>query len=591
MGNQEIIIDYIKRYIGNTQGSNSAILIKGAWGCGKTYFVKNVLNIRMKDFLQEQDKRLYYISLNGISSNIEIVKRIQTVIINEKMGFYKHKSKSEAGMMEIVTGVDTLIDDIKIQGWLNIALGAKKKIKKMISDKSMNSAVFIFDDLERCTMSLKEVFGMINDLIEHKKCKCIIIANEEEISEKIEYYKIKEKFISRTLEFVPNLDMFLKIVRNDYTYMKQIDDEYWEAFINEYIDSFDINLRIVQSAFFIANEVFRISLSVIKRESEPLIQKVLNKLLINIYEVERYCKEGHERIENKYDDKIINVYSLGPNDTYSSYREIFTFVFDIVYDGIYNEKTISNHIETYMQYLKTEGDESPIVNLKEYYYMEDDNIQENLDRVCLEVKTMNIKQASDLFNFLIPLLDLGFEYNKCSDFSKVIETILNTVEFKSGEDDYSYEVFGVHTTLKDTQYDKYVNAMKAVKRKIDKETLRIYEKVNDLINTDNWLINLQNDLKVNEYNYRKNQQYLAYFDIDTLLNKIEKSTNMQLAKFRNLLYFLYRRVNCTKEFCKDIETANIFVEKLQSLTVDHKINRLTINYIIGDLKESFPSDY
>lgn len=583
MGNQEIIKSYIKRYIGNKQDPNSAIMIKGAWGCGKTYFVKNAFNDdEMKNFLQEQDKRSYYISLNGISSNIEIMKRIQTVIINEKMGFYKHKSKSEAGMMEIVTGVDTLIDDIKIQGWLNLAIGAKKKIKKMVSDKSMDSAVFIFDDLERCTMSLKEVFGMINDLIEHKKCKCIIIANEEEIAEKNEYYKMKEKFISRTLEFVPDLDMFLKTVRNDYTYIKQINVDCREAFINEDSHSFDVNLRIIQSAFFIVNEVFCICKRVIKEENQNLIQKVLKKLLIDIYTVEKYCKEGNEKLKSNHDGFIINDYNLGPGGN----KKIFTFVFDIVYDGNYNEETISKHIETYMQYLKTEDKYSPIASLEKYECMEDDDIQENLNRISSSVKKINLKQASDMFNFLIPLLDLGFHYNDCTDFDEVLEK-LKDIEISVGESDFSYEVFGIHTNLKGDQFAKYVKAIDFVEEMIEERKMNSLENKNNLLYDENWLDQLSKDLEDNKDLYRKNQKYLSCFDINIILNKLEKSTNQELFRFKNLLNSIYNTNECNDQFHRDKEIIQDFFNKLGSLVISTKINRLTINRIMDDLQASF----
>ena len=59
MGNQQLIIDFIKRYIRNKQDLNSAIMIKGKWGCGKTYFVKKILGYELKEFLKAENKRLY----------------------------------------------------------------------------------------------------------------------------------------------------------------------------------------------------------------------------------------------------------------------------------------------------------------------------------------------------------------------------------------------------------------------------------------------------------------------------------------------------------------------------------------------------
>lgn len=48
MGNQELIIDYIKRYIRNKQDLNSAIIIKGKWGVWENIFCKENFRIRIK---------------------------------------------------------------------------------------------------------------------------------------------------------------------------------------------------------------------------------------------------------------------------------------------------------------------------------------------------------------------------------------------------------------------------------------------------------------------------------------------------------------------------------------------------------------
>ena len=45
-----------------------------------------------------------------------------------------------------------------------------------------------------------------------------------------------------------------------------------------------------------------------------------------------------------------------------------------------------------------------------------------------------------------------------------------------------------------------------------------------------------------------------------------------------------------ESFINDIETALELVSKLETITINKKINKLTIKYIIGDLKASFSKD-
>jgi hypothetical protein len=41
--------------------------------------------------------------------------------------------------------------------------------------------LIIFDDLERCSISIPDTLGYINQFVEHKDCKVIILANEDEL--------------------------------------------------------------------------------------------------------------------------------------------------------------------------------------------------------------------------------------------------------------------------------------------------------------------------------------------------------------------------------------------------------------------------
>lgn len=591
MGNQELIIDYIKRYIRNKQDLNSAIIIKGKWGCGKTYFVKKILGYELKEFLKAENKRLYYITLNGLSNTKELMERIQSVIVREAYGYFKN-SKSESETIEIITGIDSIYDEIKLQGWLTVARGVKKKLDKVISKKNISSAVFIFDDLERCTISLKEVLGFINDLVEHELCKCIIIANEEEIAEKEDFVKIKEKFISRTIEFIPNIDVFLNNEWENYKNLPlgNLSYENWEKFVKTNIYQYNLNLRIVQSSLYITNEVYSIFINKSLKEDSRLIQNILYKLITDIYAIENYYKTGKPRPKNEDAGGVLGIYNLENN--YDSYLKTFKFIFDIVYDGIYDEEIILDHITYYINSIKIEGKLSPITELKDYYYMEDEDIQEKLDLINSDINELNLTQISELFNFLIPLLDLGFTYNQLTDFNQVVDLILKKMKIYNnitkGDYDYNFEILKSHTILKGEQAIKYHSAMKKVREVLEDKEKIDNEYINELLNDDDWINKLESDLKQNEYYYRKQKKYLVYFNLDNLLDKLKKSSNNQIVRFRDILYDLYRRSYCKESFSYDVETVKSLIDMLKSMEINKKINKLTIKYIINDLKKSFP---
>ena len=63
--------------------------------------------------------------------------------------------------------------------------------------------VLRFDDLERCTVNIRDLSGVINTYIEHHKCRVVIIAHDKQI---LGCYKnTKEKLIGQTIQVTPNV--------------------------------------------------------------------------------------------------------------------------------------------------------------------------------------------------------------------------------------------------------------------------------------------------------------------------------------------------------------------------------------------------
>lgn len=588
MGNQELIIEYVKRYISNDVGLNTAIMIKGAWGCGKTYFIKEILGPKLKPLLEKKNNHLCYISLNGISSINELMKRIQSIVLKTNFIF---KGELSSYDIDIITGIDSIFDEINLQGLMNIAIGAKKKFEKRIVKNNLNTSVFVFDDLERCALPLKEILGAINDLVEHMKCKCIIVANEAEIDKVQDFTKIKEKFISRTIEFKPDINGFFtsqwEIYKNQPLGM--LNNENWNAFMKEKSYSFDINLRTLQSVFSITNEIIEICKNVLSKENESITQHLLNKLINDVYKVEEYYKKGNPRPEiNK--EEILGLYNLSDSSNLFFSFEIFNFIFQIVYDGEYNDNIILNHISNYIQNIKTKNILSPITELKNYPLLEDEVIQEKLDQIDSNIKEMSLNQACDLFNILIPLLDLGFQYHRYSDFNQVLDYILNKINIYDSENSLLYSVVENHTFLKNEQYNKFIEATQKVKERLREKSIPKSQNIEVLLASNDWLEKLQNDIKEKEYDYRNEKKYLSYFNQDILLKRLEQCSNNQLSKFRDLLYRMYRRQNCLDSFVNDVESAHLLINRLESINITKKINKATIKYLIGDLKVSFPKE-
>lgn len=192
------LIDAVELYL-NTIETDYAILIKGEWGCGKTYFYKNILSKRITNL----GYKPVYVSLFGITNPVELSLRLFLEVHPKVGSLLKSKTGQEvAGLTKMILGT------LSFRG-LKLDIG-KPNLKDWISLK--DNYLLCFDDLERSVLGISEVFGYINNFIEHDKCKVLMIANENEISKSDPYGKLKEKIVGFTIEYIPNIDNVLTTI-------------------------------------------------------------------------------------------------------------------------------------------------------------------------------------------------------------------------------------------------------------------------------------------------------------------------------------------------------------------------------------------
>ena len=81
--NDEALVAAIEKYV-DEYLYDYAVMIDGTWGCGKTYFVTNVLKSKLKDHEENKEKNIkgykkrsvIYVSLYGIKSIGDISKQL-----------------------------------------------------------------------------------------------------------------------------------------------------------------------------------------------------------------------------------------------------------------------------------------------------------------------------------------------------------------------------------------------------------------------------------------------------------------------------------------------------------------------------------
>ena len=205
------IIDYLNYYI-DLDNPQYAVLLRGNWGCGKTYFIKNLIKTWEKpDSSQSQDSILLkpiYVSLNGISDTSTINDKIRAAIspLLYSKGMKVAKIVLQ-GLLKTTTKIDLNFDkDDKADGNFSFNIDTLSIFDSQ-NEAIKGKRILIFDDLERCKIKSDEIFGYINNFVELSECKVILLTDEEKIKAKyingnseIDYKDFKEKVIGQTFE-------------------------------------------------------------------------------------------------------------------------------------------------------------------------------------------------------------------------------------------------------------------------------------------------------------------------------------------------------------------------------------------------------
>lgn len=220
--------EYISYYLDLTTEPQYAIMLKGAWGSGKTWFVESVLESYKA---KNENFKFLKVSLYGINSieqiEEEFYRQLHPVLSNKKLIFGANILKNT---LKAAFRVD-LNGDGKPESNINLNVPS---INLSDFSREPNGFVLIFDDIERSGIDLSLLFGYINHFVEVNGYKAILIANEDEIIKtnkredkndeeskaQTQYTRTKEKLIGKTFEINSDLQgackVFLRVISSSY---------------------------------------------------------------------------------------------------------------------------------------------------------------------------------------------------------------------------------------------------------------------------------------------------------------------------------------------------------------------------------------
>ncbi|WP_257938776.1 KAP family NTPase [Campylobacter lari] len=142
------------------------LVILGSWGCGKTYFWKQ---IEKEITLNFNNKKVIYIDLFGKESYKQVIEEIVVSLHGNYNNITKKTFKGLEGLIKGASGGLINIDSDVIFSFLK-----KEDFEKII---------VCLDNIERKSdnLPLKEILGLVNLLKEEKECNVVMILNKDEL--------------------------------------------------------------------------------------------------------------------------------------------------------------------------------------------------------------------------------------------------------------------------------------------------------------------------------------------------------------------------------------------------------------------------
>ncbi len=427
------ITEYLNDYVRLTN-PQFAVLITGKWGCGKTYYIKNLLKQWESEFNYEDDKSIVlkpiYVSLNGLSSIKSINERISAEI-NPFLHSKVARISKEVFKGLLKTGLKINLDfndDKESDGSVSFNLDAFG-IFNSDSDKVKGKKLIILDDVERCQVTMEELFGYINNFVEHSKCNVILIADEEKILEQYEaiekteegklpksYKHIKEKLVGQTFVYKSDASRVLQFFINtldDVGFIEQLDNE---AIIDIYNASETENLRSLRQILMSYQRFY--SKIPNSYKTYPKTQEYFRQLLYYFFIVGFEYKQGNDQIK-EFQDYRNSKAVLG--DKGKAYQHILDvnkvtlsqtiFSLPKLYDFFEGNRLTSDDIEQEIketQFFIEKKQTS--VDLKQWLILDEVKFKALFDEEWGKFKNAKVESLSILMNDIdtfLSLLDAG----------------------------------------------------------------------------------------------------------------------------------------------------------------------------------------
>ena len=251
--------DYIKNslkaYI-DAPDPRYALMLKGMWGCGKTYLVNKWIEDVFKNEERKEDIVLepIWVTLYGMTSTDEITKAIDRQL---HPFLYSKAAKIGAGILKIASKIVLRTDlDFDHVGTKDATLSTSLDSLSFFASKDEEISpgtlkLLVFDDLERSHIPMKQLLGYINYFVEYCGCHVIIVGDVTKVEgeNRTILNDFREKTVGKEFEVKPDIEAAI------HSFIEELPQVDWlesqrELIKNVFEASKCDNLRILRQCLY-----------------------------------------------------------------------------------------------------------------------------------------------------------------------------------------------------------------------------------------------------------------------------------------------------------------------------------------------------
>lgn len=627
---EQQIIDEILRYL-HDDSYNYAVLIDGEWGSGKTYFVNNTLTkiIEKQESDLETSRKVQYISLYGCKAISDVQENIAWSFAEDARKVIQDKNNFGTTGQKVSNNI--LLSSKKIGNAILKKFLPNMPLYEIASDwLNLGSFIFVFDDLERCDCPINEVFGFLNELVEHENTKVILIANEKELSGIAEiqylelqysltldnrinwpspntsnfwavrksnsnlisldemerrrkllfptkeansnYRRIREKLIGVTLKYEPNIPLIISEILKSSKYdpyIKDMLEKKKEAFSLEMQNRNHKNLRTFQ--FFLSKVSYLLEkLSDINTDPEYL--DIIKEHIIS--------ETFYQAIKFKSNDQPSRtMHAQLKKEQEAKFQSIKQYI----ESGTYNQKIFEYNVLNLQKELQARiPDDDPYYLIYQQYYLQpQDWCEDQLEKVLqrLDENKYPIVFYGKIITSIQRLIDLGFDDEYMNRTKQLmLANITKMNEVKLIDSDLWY-IENQQTKEKVTEVITDINH--AIK---EHSELVSREDVGDILKSDDWINRLENYSNPNQNRYVQDMSVFSKAPPEQWLNLLHKASPRDIDDFRHWLGDLYPEGTTRKSYSEDAYTIKKIQKGLEAIEEKDLIKKACIIWLHNQLE-------